>query len=212
MKELLRRKKLLLMTSLVCLTYFACSDKHNFVEDAQSKIETEIPELLASIVVNCDGSCQAGDCRTIFDLNTQTMTCSPCSACKMVFENSNQNTDYEFVSDVQKIANMFVDYADRNHRTNLRSSVNNYKIDLLRIDAYEGYEFAKIDYHLSNDLSKQYSVAFLTDTNTMTSLTVDCDGDCGQGSSEICTEVFNLVTKEVYCKCESPGCKMTIEE
>lgn len=166
----------------------------------------------AKIHIDCVGNCENNtSCGAIMRLPSGDVECS-CTPCKMQLSETNpldMNTTSR--ADMPKIAAHFLDYIKRVHGT------ENYLIKTFDHNFYELSEFIEITYIINDDSSKIFSLGFVVKYNSSEINSggpiylVDCHGDCGSSGGQ-CVEVYNAKTGEVYCKCQSDNCKMTVEE
>ena len=199
------------LAPVIILLFLGCTE--NELKETKQKPET-LDESIEVVTynINCIDKCGETECRAILLFPDGTLTCSPCSNCKMQIDLSPEGSEYNIRSDMSYIVRKFSNRIEVIHHINTRSNKPVYDIEKVEVTSTNNLEFLKIYYKLDENSYERYSMAFLTDLDKGETIIVDCNGDCGQGSSEICTEVYNIKTGEVYCKCQSPNCKMTIEE
>jgi len=169
----------------------------------------------ASVNVECSGSCEDEDsgCGAYWNIPEGRIECTCSNGCAMVITMDNESGRSTVPrSDMSALAEHFLDYIDRIHGT------ENYIITNFKHTFYDLAEFIEVKYTLNGNTSEIYSIVYLVefpstdpDASPSGSVSVDCHGSCDT-ATEKCVEVYDTSTGEVYCKCESDNCKMTIEE
>ena len=155
--------------------------------------------------VNCKGTCPTGKCYARLIIQDQTFDCLPCSDCKMVIKNLKSEDSYEYQFDLEKIGQMFT------NRLAMLHAGQEAKITNILMQHSENKEYIHFEYYIGDNENNLFSVGYVSEkaSNGGPIIEVDCSGDCGQ-SSVLCTEVYNVRTEEVYCKCQSDSCKMKV--
>lgn len=210
----MNRLKVCIGTFLLLSILFFVSSCSKEVSDNNISKSTSLVENRKSDqptkTIDCSGICSARDCYAKLLLQDGSFTCLPCSDCKMIISSVNPDDNYQFKTDMKKLGELFEKQIVKIH-----GSVE-YQIDLVTFDHGKNSEFVKLDYQVGNDQTNNYSIAFYTELEQVRPvkgpIVVDCSGNCGTGSTAICTEVYNSNNGEIYCKCQSDSCKMTISE
>jgi hypothetical protein len=199
---------ILVISTISCSKESKLTPEDNFNTSISSRNNVNAAEIHISCVGNCEDNGASG---AIWRVPSGTVECN-CPKCKMsvdVSNDSNRNTSSR--ADMTKIAAHFVDYIKRTHET------ENYLITSYKHSFYDLAEFIEILYIVNDDPSETFSLTFLANFDSSdlkvapNTILVDCHGSCGSNGGQ-CVEVYNTTTGEVYCKCESDQCKMTIEE
>lgn len=210
------KKSLFYFLPILCLLV-SCSGDNSLIS-SKSNDETfgerstsnpDDPEDATDI--NCAGSCPERKCYARFLLQEQSFDCLPCSDCKMVISQKIGNGEYQYKSDFVALGEKFAQRMVRLHQS------QEAKITNVVMQHSGQFEFIFFEYYTSEEELELFSVGYLSEiTGTGDPVgpptEVDCHGDCGENSTQICTEVFNTRTKEIYCKCQSDSCQMTISE
>jgi hypothetical protein len=203
----MKKTSFLLLAS--CLFFIACSDEH-LIFNSSEKVQDYSTEQRSNddgngTEIDCVGACETEKCYARFLIQDQTFDCLPCTDCKMVISYLKEQDDYLYQSNFEEMGIMF------SERLSTLHDGQEAKITKILMQHSDSNEFIQLEYYVGDDKESTFSVGYLSRNVVQGGpiIEVDCSGNCGDNPG-ICTEVFNTRTGEVYCKCESDNCKMTV--
>lgn len=201
--------KIILFVFAVTLvfTFYQCSKNAN--QDSQlansEKLELvdEKSSGSGSIYIDCVRNCDDGGSECYVRIMPGVIRCS-CEGCAMSVTTKPAGRNLKSKLDMPKIYNHFLDYIERIHGS------ADHRVLKYKQSFEKEYELIEIVYK-TFDSEEVFSLVFYSDFRKGAgTVLVDCSGSC-DSESEKCVEHYNASTGNIFCGCESDGCKMTVE-
>lgn len=114
---------------------------------------------------------------------------------------------HETLTDSKRLAKHFPDFVKRVHET------NDYLITCFETFYLDNAEVFRVEYVINHDFGNPESALYVTrfgESKEPPTIIVKCMGSCIK-PTEDCVEVYNFVTNEARCSCQSDNCSMQIE-